>query len=296
MRWLAEYAMSGRRQAVLVVLIGATVPFLFWASAGVVALVALRRGGRDAALIGFWALLPAGAWLAIGNDSTPLITLLSTWILALVLRQTRSWVPVLLGLIVVGIGSVGLIQTLQPELYAQALELMRGLFDEIQKDLPADKAAELNEALGQLLAGAWGLVESLSTLFCLLLARWWQAMLYNPGGFRQEMHALRLPPLVGGSLMAVMLAGPVVSPALLGWMPVIALPLLVAGVTLVHGLVGVRGLGGSWLYAFYVTLILLAQFMAPVLVFIAFLDSLLDFRGRIRNAPPPSQGDGGGLS
>lgn len=295
MRWLAQYAMAAPRQAVLVAVIGALVPFLFWASAAVVALVALRRGGKDAAMVGVCAMLPALAWLVVGNDSTPAIIVGSTWALALVLRQTGSWIPVLLGLIAVGVGSVSLIQALQPDLFAQALTLMRDLFAEVEKDLPADKAAELNKALDHLLSGAWGLVQSLTTLGCLLLARWWQAMLFNPGGFRSEMHALRLPAPVGGGLMAVMLAGPAVSPALVGWMPVICVPLMVAGVALVHGLVGSREMGGGWLYAFYTALILLAQVMVPVLVFIAFVDSLMDFRKRAGNTPPPSEGNGGGL-
>ena len=36
--------------------------------------------------------------------------------------------------------------------------------------------------------------EALTILSALFIARWWQAMLYNPGGFQQEFHIPSLPP------------------------------------------------------------------------------------------------------
>ncbi len=43
------------------------------------------------------------------------------------------------------------------------------------------------------IAGMMGAGTAMSAVLCLLLARYWQAALYNPGGFGEEFQALALP-------------------------------------------------------------------------------------------------------
>lgn len=282
MRALAEYAMRGYPQAAVAAGVTTALPFLFWLGAAVVALITMRRGWADGLKVGIWALAPALAWFLGLGDSTPLLILVSTWLLAVVLRETRSWSLALVGSVVLGIGGIAFIRTWQAELYGRVLEMMREVFGNVQLQMDASRAAELEQAIEPLLQGSWGMVQALSILSCLMLARWWQAVLYVPGGFRSEMHALRLPGWLAGAMMLVILLGPALWPALMGWLPVLAVPFLVAGVALVHGLVGIRGLESHWLVMFYVAFLLVGQFMAPVLMVMALLDSWMDFRGRLR--------------
>ncbi len=289
MRALAEYAMRGYPQAALAVVLTTALPFLFWIGAALVALVTLRRGWRDGILVGVWALAPALAWFLGLNDSSPLLVVVSTWILAVVLRQAGSWNAVLIGSVGLGIAGVLFIQTWQAELFQEVLAVLREVFANVQSRMEAGRAAELDRILEPLLKGSWGMVQALTVLSCLMLARWWQSQLFVPGGFRREMHALRLPAWLAALMMLMILGGPSLAPSLVGWMPVLSVPFLVAGVALVHGLVGIRELGSHWLFMFYVVFVLVGQFMAPVLMVMALLDSWMDFRGRLRSSMGPDE-------
>ncbi|MNO05023.1 hypothetical protein D3C76_1825540 [compost metagenome] len=55
---------------------------------------------------------------------------------------------------------------------------------------------------------------------------------------------------------------------------------MLAGIALMHGLVAQGRLAGFWLVGMYVTLPLIMQLIYPLLVVLAIVDSLIDFRGR----------------
>ncbi len=57
-------------------------------------------------------------------------------------------------------------------------------------------------------------------------------------------------------------------------------PLLVAGIALVHGFIGLKGMHGVWLGIFYVLLIFTWPMILIVLL-VALLDSFVDFRARL---------------
>ena len=57
-------------------------------------------------------------------------------------------------------------------------------------------------------------------------------------------------------------------------------PLLVSGVALIHGLIGLKGMNGLWLVAFYV-LLLTTWPMILIVLLLGFIDSFADFRGRL---------------
>jgi uncharacterized protein YybS (DUF2232 family) len=83
--------------------------------------------------------------------------------------------------------------------------------------------------------------------------------------------------MVGGSLIGL-------NPMLVGWAG--GLPLLLAALALVHGVVGRKGLSGQWLVAFYLALVFLGPSLMILLLILAFVDSWLDIRGRIKPAGP----------
>ena len=69
MRGLAEYVMSGRRQAATVAVLFGLIPMLNLLSGAVVALVMLRKGTQEGFLIMMWALLPAGLQWLVGDTA-----------------------------------------------------------------------------------------------------------------------------------------------------------------------------------------------------------------------------------
>jgi len=62
--------------------------------------------------------------------------------------------------------------------------------------------------------------------------------------------------------------------------PLCSVPLVFAGLALIHGLVAQKRLAKFWLVGLYVTLLLFMQLIYPLLVVLAIVDSLIDFRGR----------------
>ncbi|MBO9483381.1 MULTISPECIES: hypothetical protein [Gammaproteobacteria] len=285
MRGLAELVMRGPKQAMILATVFACIPMLFWVSAAIISLVVLRRGTSEGLKILTWAVLPGIAWAAMGQFST-IIGLTTTVALALVLRQTVSWQKTLLALLPAGAFIALVMAQLAPQQIALISELVMTLVrDYVQQ--AGQSTDDLVAGIGPLVEyGVIGVITWFNLVICILglvLARSWQAQLYNPGGFREEFHQIRLPLSVAMGLLAFTLVGATFVPFLLVLVPAATLPLLVAGLAMIHGLVGMRQLGSFWLVGFYILLIFVTQLAYPVIVLTACLDSLFDFRARANN-------------
>jgi hypothetical protein len=298
MRGLAEYIMRGSREATLVVALSAAIPLLFPLGAAALALVILRRGLNDALSVLIWGALPAVVWAVLG-DLTPLLVILGTGAFAAVLRETGNWSRPLVLSVPVGAGFALLLLSVHGEqltaLASQIREMLPQMLSGANSEVDTATLGKLETLLVPILAGLLGAVHMLMVLVCLMIGRSLQARLYNPGGFRQEFQRLRLSPLVAGLFLLLTLMGPQWTQlALLS--PVASVPLLIAGLALVHGVVGIKNLGTVWLVAFYVLFAFMAQLAYPLVMFLAFVDSLFDFRARMRpaNGSPGDDSNGHG--
>ncbi|MAD00168.1 hypothetical protein CNQ84_03015 [Pseudomonas abyssi] len=283
MQGLAEFIMRGRRQATLVVGLSVAVPLLFWFGAVVLALVLLRRGWSEGMSVVVWGALPALAWALIG-DPTPLLVLLGSAALALLLRQRSEWSLVTMAAAPLGlVFALVLMATLQAPLQQLAEQIQAALPQMLSELGEVDEAAlaRLQTMLVPLLAGLMGATHAAMTLVSLMLARAWQARLYNPGGFREEFHRLRLAPWMGLVLLLAVFGAPQVDGLVL-LAPVATVPLLFAGLALVHGVVGIKRLGIGPLVVLYVALLFVWQVLYPLIMILAFIDSLFDFRSRLQ--------------
>lgn len=297
MRALADFIMRGRMQAVVVVAGSAALPMLFWLCAAAGSLVLLRRGLNDALGVLVWAVLPALAWWYFGDPRT-LLVLLGSFGLALLLRSQNSWRRVMLCSVALGL------------LYAWALGVVFGepiaaLATELQKVLPdmlsdayqqlsVEEQARLGALLTPVLTGLLAALLQITTLLSLMLGRYWQALLYNPGGFGLEFRALRFTPVPAMMLLAGMLLGPSLGVQVAMLAPLCSVPLVFAGIALVHGLVAQSRMSRFWLVGLYVTLVLFMQLIYPLLAVLAIVDSLFDFRGRASRDDDagPANGEG----
>jgi len=297
MRALAEFIMRGRMQATLVVVVSAALPLLFWLSAAAGSLVLLRRGWSDAAGILAWALLPAIGWWYFGEPRT-LLVLLGALSLALLLRASLSWNRVLLCSVAFGL-VYGLVlgAVFREPIEAMALELqklMPQMLDGVHQQLSVDERARLDSLIAPVLTGLIAALLQIVSLLSLILGRYWQALLYNPGGFGREFRALRLPTPLAMLLLVGMLLGPNLGPQMAMLTPLCSVPLAFAGIALLHGLVAQGRMAKFWLVGLYITLLLFLQLTYPLLVVLAIVDSLLDFRGRFerQQGSGPANGEG----
>ncbi|MBF6623821.1 MAG: hypothetical protein ITG05_09950 [Pseudomonas stutzeri] len=297
MRALAEFIMRGRMQAIVVVAGSAALPMLFWLCAAAGSLVLLRRGLNDALGVLVWAVLPALAWWYFGDPRT-LLVLLGTFGLALLLRSQNAWPRVML--CSVGLGllyAVALGAVFGEPIAALATELQKVLPDMLSQayqQLSVEERARLEALLIPVLTGLLAALLQIVTLLSLILGRYWQALLYNPGGFGLEFRALRFSPVLAMLLLAGMLFGPSLGVQMAMLAPLCSVPLVFAGVALLHGLVSQGRMQRFWLVGLYVTLVLFMQVIYPLLAVMAIVDSLFDFRGRASRDDDagPANGEG----
>jgi len=283
MRAMADFIMRGRVQATLVVVGCAALPLLFWLSAAAGSLVFLRRGFKDASGVLAWALLPALAWWFFGEPRT-LMVLLGTLGLAALLRAGHSWNRVLLSSIALGLvyGAVlGSVFREPIDTLAQAIaKILPQMLDGIYQKLTVEERGRLDGLIAPVLTGLIAALLQAVSVLALMLGRYWQAALYNPGGFGREFRAVRLPLAVALVLLVLILVGPNFGTELAMLTPLCTIPLFFAGLAVMHGLVAQGRLAKFWLVGLYVTLLLFMQLIYPLLVVLAIVDSLIDFRGR----------------
>ncbi|MDZ7854013.1 MAG: hypothetical protein U5L98_15535 [Halomonas sp.] len=276
---VARWMMRGTPHAAAGAAVATLIPWLFWLGAAVAALATLRQGMAASLPVIIAAAVPAGWWW-IQGDVIPLASILLVVLMAVVLRSRLRWSEALLAGTLAGAVMIQLDIFLPPGGAGPVLEQLRQGSPDIAEMLSelSRQGMDTEQLAGLLISGVTGLIVLLAAVACLALARGWQAGLYNPGGFREEFHGLRLAPRELAMLVALGVLGAVLGlPALgmLAWVP-----LLVAGVALVHGFIGLKGMNGLWLVAFYVLLITTWP-MILIVLFVAFIDTFADFRGRL---------------
>lgn len=278
MKGLASFVMSGRYRALLVAMASSGSLLFCWIGAAVTALVTLRKGPAQGFWILLWASLPAIVVTRMSGDTTPLALLVGTFVLALVLRLSVSLalavlasalVGVVTGLLTLAFGGVMLEQL--AAVFADVVRALQEANDTPQATLVAPGVTQL--------AGMVGAANAVLSVLCLVLARYWQAALYNPGGFAGEFRALRYPVGVTASLVVAAMALAGMGLVYRSWAVNLLVPVSVVGFALLHAWAGVRGRGTAWLSAMYVAW-LLFDAAKLMLVGLAVVDAWVDFRRR----------------
>lgn len=281
MRGLAEFIMRGRWQALAVTALGAGSLLFGWISAAAVALVTLRKGLSDGTWLTLWALLPAGLTAYMSGDAGSILLLIGTLLLAIVLRVSVSLALAVSMTVVVGYLSGVMLLWLSGDFLHELAEVFDAVLTQLEGGFNAQDGSNvaLSRPTATQLAGMLAAGNSGITVLSLLLGRYWQALLYNPGGFRREFHALRLPAqwTLGLAVIAVVLWFAV--PDLNGWAAISAVPLVFCGLALAHARASMTGQGGGWLTAFYVLWLVLDPVKVALLV-VVVIDAFIDFRSR----------------
>lgn len=297
MKVLAQFAMRGRSQAALVAATGAVLSvlpligvFTGLASAAVVALATLRHGAREGALLTVLAGLGGGAlaWLALGS---PLPALgfwlafwLPVWLLAVVLGWSRS-----LSLTVQVAASVALLALAIFHVVAGgSAGLWQEMLEPFRQTLIDAKVID-ESSIPQLMAQIANWMPSLLTvtvylmvLMSLLIGRWWQALLYNPGGFGTEFRALRVHPVMG--LLTIVLHLFVILSGLpwaTGLLAIVATLLVLQGLAVIHSVSVARNARPAWLAAFYMLFVIAFPLPQLVVAGLGLADLWVDLRRRI---------------
>lgn len=309
MRVLASLAMKGPREAALLAAVTAAIPpidalFLLsiimgMISSAVIGLVILRMGWQRALPVTALAVGVAAMGSVYSQHPGVLLPVLLTAIMGFALRSLSLVRTMVVGLIPAVI-LVLLYNQMSPLWTDSHLQLLTEVFESwsAQTEVPVDIEA-LRPFLSYLALGVWASGMLLIALCALFLARHWQALLYNPGGFQQEFHALVLPKSVTLITVVLMFGLEFLGPPFGLLLPSLYVFSFIAGLALVHGLVGrssaivskadevlpsaqssKEGRSLALLWLFYLSMVLL-QPMLLLLISMAWMDSFAQFRRRL---------------
>ncbi len=298
MRFLATFIMHGRMQAIAVaatcLMLSLLLPPLSLLAAAVVALVSLRMGWREGLNTLVAGALAAGLLGAIvlGNFILPvgygLMLWLPVWGAALVLRQSRDLGWTLEAVTLLGLLGVVFIYLVSPAPAAFWQERIQQVFGSlgVQAGLDPDQWKTRVDTIARYMTGvmAAGMVSSLA--LSLLLGRWWQSLLFNPGGFRSEFLTMRLhKPSVylalGLAGAAVVLTGQGYE-AVVNLLVVLGVLYVVAGTAVLHAILAGRG-QKVLLAVLYVLMLFVPHVFAPIAL-VGFTDAWFDWRARFMPA------------
>ena len=282
MQALAEFILRGRLQAFAIAILGSIFPLISPATIG---LVSLKKGIKEGILIFLWVSLPLLLLQQMSPDNPLLmaVTIASLGIMviaAAVHSLMASWQWSLVTILVVsGVIAVGF--NLFMGAYVDAL-VTAG--QTMLLSIAQQQAAEISLVVSlPLVLGLIATILLYGSVMSLILARWWQALLFNPGGFQKEFHSFSLDAKI--AVLLVMIVGLVLfmPTDYLLWAYIVGSPLIFAGIALVHHVTKQLNLGSQWLAFLYVGLIIVGKPITVALVVIGLADSLIDLRSKLAN-------------
>ena len=287
MGFLAGYIMQGRTQAVstacVLALLSLFMPPISIVSSAVIGLITLRLGAIEGIKIFTIALIVIGV-MGLVMGITPFALLygvvlwLPIWLISVLLRAGRQ-----LALAIESGVLLGAVAILGFYLYKPDAALMwQGIIEQM---VPATVAIESIqsriESIARYMTGIVVAGTVFGWVFALFLARWWQASLYNPGGFKTEYLSLSTKPRL--ALFSLILVA--ISALSSGYLSELCwnLSILVfvlysfVGTAVLHSMLLSTTYGTYVIIGMYMTLFLIPHLLVPVAI-IGVGDAWLNLR------------------
>ncbi|MBV8802689.1 MAG: hypothetical protein JO131_06980, partial [Gammaproteobacteria bacterium] len=216
------------------------------------------------------------------------------WFFACLLRRYSSWSFVLDWAILLGVLAIGIIHLLYPdvknwwsqqltEYFSKTTIMMR----EIQPNaevIPVSAQAQIVNIIKIYATGLLFASILFNALIQLLIARWWQAIIFNPGELRKELLNIRLSYIAGLLFLIIYPLARWGNEIASDIIPVVYLVFSPAGVSVIHCLLAKKlRLGIVFLYIGLIGIILFPggiSVLALVFSLVGFLDIGANFRQR----------------
>lgn len=291
---MASFIMAGRIQAAIFVVLSTLIslvlsPLIVFSNAAI-ALITLRKGWQQGILYALLAsvVLVIVSMLLKQQASSGLIAGAATWLpmvlIASALAVTNSWGKTLQLTLLLGTAGVLLFHLTHPDASAfwkPVLEQVKPLLQKTQQ-LSASKIDEVINNASHWMTGTFAAVFAIITILSLIIARNWQALLYNPGGFGEEFRQIRIGKqasiaFIVGIVIAVITASHLIIELIMVGIAVF----MFQGLSLAHSIVKQREMNVRWLIGLYVLMFLLLIQMIVLLATFGLVDNFSDFRRKI---------------
>jgi len=294
---MASFIMAGRIQAAIFVVLSTLIslvlsPLIVFSNAAI-ALITLRKGWQQGIL---YALLASVTLVVVSillqqQASSGLVAGLATWLpmvlLSSALAVTNSWGKTLQLTLLLGTAGVLLFHLMYPDANAfwkPVLEQVKPLLLKTQQtyQLSESNIDEIINNAAHWMTGTFAAAFAIIATLSLIIARNWQALLYNPGGFGEEFRQIRIGKqasiaFIVGIAIAVVTANHLIIELIMVGVAVF----MFQGLSLAHSIVKQREMNVRWLVGLYVLMFLLLIQMIVLLATFGLVDNFADFRQKI---------------
>jgi hypothetical protein len=290
MGFLATQIMRGRWQAAGIAIglafLSLFMPPISIVSSAAVALVTLRLGAYEGlTVLGIGVATLGVLGIFSGNVEFALlygiVLWLPSWILAILLRAGRQLALAIESAVI--LGGVGILSfsLLKPD----SGEMWKNLLTQMSPPNASLDVQPQIEMLAHYMTGIIAAGTIFGWIFALFLARWWQAQLYNPDGFRTEYLSLSTSKRFAlGSLSLIAIAaissGTIAELATNLSILIVVLYTFV-GTSVCHSLLAPMKQGRYLVIGFYIMVFLIPHLLIPVAT-IGVLDAWLNLRQRLK--------------
>ena len=302
-----NYMLEHRLRAVLL-----TFGFTFIPVVGVLgilyaALVTLRKGVVEGAIMTVAAsvpyvisfmfashdanALPLVLWTAV---SVAVLSNVLTWVFAVLLYRQMTWSGIIQVAALVGVLVISAVHLAYPDIanwwatqltdyYTQAATMMSDVLQSGEA-VPSDTQLQSINITKDYATGMVVAAVLFNAVMQLMVARWWQAILFAPGALRRELHNIRLSPLAGVLFMVSLVIEWLGNGVVQDVMPVLYLLFTGAGLSVIHYFFGlmVSPTRWFWIAVLYATLIFALPISMVFIAMVALLDIWLDLRRKLR--------------
>ena len=288
---MASFIMAGRMQAaifvVLSTMISLLIPPIIVFSNAAIALITLRKGWQQGVI---YTLLATATLILISvalkqQASSSIVAGLVNWfpivLIASALAMTRSWSKTLQLTLILSIAGVLLFHLMHPDAedyWKVILEQVKPLLQQAYQLEGSDIDETINKA-ARWMTGTFASALAAITIISLIIARNWQARLFNPDAFGEEFRQI----MIGKQFAIALLVGIAIavvtqSQIIIELIMVGMIIFMFQGLSLAHALVKQREMNPSWLVGLYVLMFILLIQMIVLLAAFAIIDSFVDFR------------------
>jgi uncharacterized protein YybS (DUF2232 family) len=127
-----------------------------------------------------------------------------------------------------------------------------------------------------------------NAFFQLIIARWWQVLVFTPGQLRGELQGIRMSHLAGLLFIASLVLSYWGNRVVLDIMPIVYILFTGAGLSLIHYLCGRMNASTSWFWLVLIYLVLIYALPASLIVvtMLALFDAFLDIRRYLAKSSP----------
>ena len=280
MFWLASFIMRGRVQASAIAALGNALPLITPATIG---LVALRKGFSEGGLICLWGLLPVFLtyFYSDSNQFFVLLTacnFLNILLVCGILRYRGDWEMTLVSLVIISIILMGSLLLIFQQDFEVLVQRLIEVVEEASRQTNIESLKIEKSSIA--VFTTWTIV--LNTFLGVVIARWWQSIIFNPGGFKEEFQGIRLNRKLLILIFSILVLSSAIFNQYSNWAYLSIFPLVVGGLSLFHWLVNEKNLGKVPIIFAYVFMVLFTPFVILILALLGTVDCFYNVRQKLR--------------